>query len=159
VTVIALAAVSFAKFESIGQALVGAIFCGALAVITAIDLERRVIPNRIVLPAGAVVLVGNVLQDPDRAWEYAGAAGAALAIAAVLSIVTRGGLGMGDAKLCFLLGAGLGWNVLGAVVVASLAAFVAAVVVLLRRGLGARKDTIPFGPFLALGGIVALFFS
>jgi leader peptidase (prepilin peptidase)/N-methyltransferase len=159
VTVIALAAASFAKFESIGQALVAAIFSGVLAVIAAIDLERRVIPNRIVLPAGIVVLLGNALRDPDAAWEYAVAAVAALIIAALLSVVTRGGLGMGDAKLCFLLGAGLGWNVLGAVVIASVGAFVAAVVILARRGLGARKETIAFGPFLALGGIVALFFN
>ena len=66
---------------------------------------------------------------------------------------------MGDAKLCFLLGAGLGWNVIGALVIASVGAFIVAVTILVRRGLGARKETFPFGPFLALGGILALFLN
>ena len=156
VGVVAVAALSFAKFEDIGQAIVGAVFSGVLVVIAAIDLERRIIPNRIVLPAAGVVLLGNVLREPGGAWEYLVAALVAFAVAALVSIVTRGGLGMGDAKLCLLLGAGLGWNILGALLIASLGAFAAATTILLRRGFGARKETIPFGPFLALGGIVTL---
>jgi prepilin signal peptidase PulO-like enzyme (type II secretory pathway) len=159
VSVIAVAALSFAKFEDIGQALVAALFSGVLVVLAAIDLERRVIPNNIVLPAGAVVLVGNVLADTSRSREFVIASAVALAVAALVSLVTRGGVGMGDAKLCFLLGAGLGWNIIGAVVFASVGAFVAAAWILVRRGLAARKETFPFGPFLAVGGILALLFS
>jgi leader peptidase (prepilin peptidase) / N-methyltransferase len=159
VGVIAVAALSFAKFEDIGQAFVGAIFSGALVVVAAIDLERRIIPNRIVLPAGVVVLAGNALVDTSSAWEYVISAGVALAVAAVISLASRGGLGMGDAKLCFLLGAGLGWNIIGALLLACVGAFVAAVAILARHGMSARKETFPFGPFLALGGIVALFLN
>lgn len=159
VGVIAVAALSFAKFEDIGQALVGAVFSGVLVVIAAIDLERRIIPNRIVLPAGVVVLAGNALVGTSSAWEYVISAGVALAVASVISLASRGGLGMGDAKLCFLLGAGLGWNVVGALLLASIGAFLAAITILVRRGTGARKETFPFGPFLALGGILALFLN
>jgi leader peptidase (prepilin peptidase)/N-methyltransferase len=66
---------------------------------------------------------------------------------------------MGDVKLVFLLGAGLGWDVVGAVFIAMLATFAVAVVILLRRGVGARKDAIPVGPFLVLGALVALLLS
>ena len=159
VGVIAVAALSFAKFEDIGQALVGAIFSGVLVVLAAIDLEQRIIPNRIVLPAGVVVLAGNAVVDADSAWEYVISAGVALAVALVISLASRGGLGMGDTKLCFLLGAGLGWNVIDALLLACIGAFVAAVTILVRRGMGSRKETFPFGPFLALGGIVALFLN
>jgi prepilin signal peptidase PulO-like enzyme (type II secretory pathway) len=80
-------------------------------------------------------------------------------VALAVSLATRGGVGMGDVKLAFLLGAGLGWDVVGAVVVAMLATFVVAVGILLRRGIKARKETFPFGPFLVFGALVALFFS
>src|SRR5262245_32627590 len=159
VAVIAVVALCFAKFEDIGQALVGAVFCGVLVVIAAIDLERRIIPNRIVLPAGAVVLAGNVIIDTSQAWEFVIAAAVALVFAVLISLATRGGVGMGDAKLCFLLGAGLGWNILGALLLASIGAFVAAVTILVRRGAGARKETFALGPFLAAGGILALLLS
>jgi leader peptidase (prepilin peptidase)/N-methyltransferase len=159
VGVIAVAALSFAKFEDLGQAIVGAIFSGVLVVLAAIDLERGIIPNRIVLPAAVIVLVGNVLADTGSAWEYVIFAGMSLALASLISVLSRGGLGMGDAKLCFLLGAGLGWNVVGALLLASIGAFVAAVTILARRGIGARKESFPFGPLLAAGGILALFLS
>jgi leader peptidase (prepilin peptidase)/N-methyltransferase len=159
VGVIAVAAVSFAKFEDIGQALVGAIFSGVLVVLAAIDIERRIIPNAIVLPAGVVVLAGNMLADTSSTWEYVVASAVALVLASLISLLSRGGLGMGDAKLCFLLGAGLGWNIIGAIVLASVGAFVAAVWILVRHGLGARKETFALGPFLAAGGILALFLS
>ena len=159
IAVIAVVALCFAKFEDIGQALVGAVFCGVLVVIAAIDLEQRIIPNRIVLPAGAVVLTGNVIVDTSQWWEFVVAAVVAVVVAALISLASRGGVGMGDAKLCFLLGAGLGWNIIVALVLASLGAFVAAVAILARRGVGARKETFALGPFLAAGGILALLLS
>jgi prepilin signal peptidase PulO-like enzyme (type II secretory pathway) len=64
---------------------------------------------------------------------------------------------MGDAKLGFLLGLALGANTLGATLIAFAGLLVAAVYILATRGVSARKDSIPFGPFLALGGILAFF--
>jgi prepilin signal peptidase PulO-like enzyme (type II secretory pathway) len=159
VSAIALAAGCFVKFESVGEALVAAVFSAVLVVLSAIDLERRVIPNRIVLPASAAVLLGNIVFEFEHVWEWVIAAGVCFLGALVVSLASRGGVGMGDVKLCFLLGAGLGWNVLGALLLATVAAAVVGLAILARRGLDARKDTIPFGPFLALGGILALFLS
>jgi leader peptidase (prepilin peptidase)/N-methyltransferase len=134
-------------------------FCAVLVVLAAIDLERRIIPNVIVLPAAGLVLLGNILVDWGDAWKYAAAAGASFLVALAIHVVTKGGFGMGDVKLCLLLGAGLAWAVLGAFLLASLAAAAVGIAILVRSGLDARKQVIPYGPFLALGGIVAAFFS
>ena len=159
VVAIALAAGCFVKFESAGRAVVAAGFCAVLAVLAAIDLERRLIPNRIVIPAGVLVLLGDIAVEPHKAKEWTIAAFATLLGGVLISLATRGGIGMGDAKLGFLLGAGLGWSVVAGLVWASVGVFLAAVVVLLRRGSAGRKDTLPFGPFLALGAVIALFLS
>jgi prepilin signal peptidase PulO-like enzyme (type II secretory pathway) len=66
---------------------------------------------------------------------------------------------MGDVKLAFLLGVGLGGAVVTALVVGLVAACIVALAILVRGGRAARKQAIPFGPFLALGGLVALFFT
>jgi leader peptidase (prepilin peptidase)/N-methyltransferase len=130
-----------------------------LVVLAAIDLERRIIPNRIVLPATGLILATQIALSPDGAFEWVAAAvGAALFLLLPL-LIYPSGMGMGDVKLALLLGAGLGWAVVPALFVGLMAAFVAAVVVLVRGGLAARKTALPFGPFLALGGLVALFFS
>jgi leader peptidase (prepilin peptidase)/N-methyltransferase len=159
IVAIALAAACFVKFESVGSAVVAAVFCVTLVVISAIDLEQRIIPNRIVIPAGIFVLLGNIAAQPDKAKQWTIAAFVMLLGGVLLSLATRGGIGMGDAKLGFLMGAGLGWDVVGALVVASLLMFVAAIAVLARRGLGARKDALPFGPFLAFGAVLTLLLS
>jgi leader peptidase (prepilin peptidase) / N-methyltransferase len=155
---IALASAALIAYDLSGQAVVAALFAGVLVVLAAIDLEQRIIPNRIVVPAGVVVLLGNIAAEPHRWKEWISAAVVSMLVALAVSLATRGGVGMGDVKLAFLLGAGLGWDVVGAVIVAMLATFAVAVWILARRGLNARKETIPFGPFLALGALVALFF-
>lgn len=159
VTTIAAATAALIRFDLSGRAFVGALFAGVLVVLAAIDLERRIIPNRIVVPAGVIVLLGDIAAEPHRWSEWTIAASASMLGALVVSLTTRGGLGMGDVKLAFLLGAGLGWVVLGAILWSLLAMFLVAVVILVRRGLGARKEMIPFGPFLALGALLVLFLS
>ena len=159
VVAIATAAAALIKFDLSARAFVAAFFCVVLVVLAAIDLERRIIPNRIVVPASILVLLGDIAAEPHRAKEWTIAAFATMLVALVISLATRGGVGMGDVKLAFLLGAGLGAAVLGAIVVAMLATFVVSAGILARRGLKARKETIPFGPFLALGALVALFLS
>jgi leader peptidase (prepilin peptidase)/N-methyltransferase len=159
VAAIGTAAAALIKFDLSGRSFVAAFYCAVLVVLTSIDLERRIIPNRIVVPGGVIVLLGNIAAEPHRAKEWAIAAFATMLGALVISLTTRGGVGMGDVKLAFLLGAGLGWNVLGGVVLAMLTTFVVALAILARRGLGARKEVIPFGPFLALGALLALFLS
>ena len=136
-----------------------AVFAGVLVVLTAIDIERRIVPNKIVLPVTAVVLVAQMVVHPDHRPEYVVATvGAGLFLLLPL-LIYPAGMGLGDVKLALLLGAGLGAGVVMAFVVGLLAGFVAAVVILVKQGSAARKRAIPFVPFLALGGLVALFFS
>jgi leader peptidase (prepilin peptidase) / N-methyltransferase len=142
-------------FGVTGYAAVSAVFCAALVVITVTDIERRVIPNRVVLPAAAVVLIGRTAFDPSPQWAIAAVAGAAALLLAALAY--PGGLGMGDVKLALLLGAGLGITLPVGLMVGMLLALVPSVVLLARHGAAARKMAIPLGPFLAAGGVVALF--
>lgn len=154
-----LVVLCFVKFGFEARAFVSAFFVAALAVLAAFDLEHRLIPNRIVLPAAVAVLVANVAIDPGRSLEWTLAALGASLFLLVPALVYPVGLGMGDVKLALLLGAALGWAVASAIVVAFVCAGLYGIALMLRRGLGARKATIAFGPFLALGGIVTLFLS
>jgi leader peptidase (prepilin peptidase) / N-methyltransferase len=134
---------------------VAALFCAALVTISATDLERRIIPNRVVLPAAVVVLVARTVLDPSVEWIAAGLGAGLFFLLAALAY--PGGMGMGDVKLAFLLGVGLGRTVPVALLSGMICALVPSVVLLARHGKAARKMAIPFGPFLALGGVLALF--
>jgi leader peptidase (prepilin peptidase)/N-methyltransferase len=154
---IVLVAGCFARFGASGHALVGAILAAALVLLTAIDLDRRLLPDAIVLPTLAVVLILQIAFYPDHALEWVLAALAAALFFFVPLLVYPAGMGMGDVKLAALLGAALGKSVAAAILAGLFAAAVVALFVLAREGLGARKKTIAFGPFLALGGLLVLF--
>jgi prepilin signal peptidase PulO-like enzyme (type II secretory pathway) len=139
------------------HAVVGALTAATLVVLSAVDIERGIIPNRIVLPAAAIVLVAQIALFPDRAPEWALAALLTAVFFLVPHLLSTAWMGMGDVKLSLLLGAALGWQVAGAVVLAFLCVFPVALVILLRGGLAARKTTLPFGPFLSLGALIVLF--
>jgi leader peptidase (prepilin peptidase)/N-methyltransferase len=143
------------RFGVSGRAAVAAFFCAVLVAVTATDLEHRIIPNRIVVPAAVVVLAAQTALDPSVEWVAAGFAAAGFLLAFALAYPA--GMGMGDVKLALLLGVALGRTVSVALMLGMFAALVPAVVLLVRYGSGARKMAIPFGPFLALGSVVALF--
>jgi leader peptidase (prepilin peptidase) / N-methyltransferase len=143
------------KFGVTWDAAVAALFCAALVAVSATDIERFVIPNRVVLPAAAVVLAAQTLLHPSVEWTAGGFGASAFLLLAALAYPA--GMGMGDVKLALLLGAMLGRTVPVALMGGMLAALVPSVVLLARHGSAARKMRIPFGPFLALGGVVALF--
>ena len=152
-----LVAACFWRFGLSGDAFVAAFFCAVLVALSAIDVERRILPDRIVLPSTVVVLVAQVALHPDRTVEWIAAGlGASLFLFAALVAYPKG-MGMGDVKLALLLGVMLGWEVAVGLMVGMLAALVLGVVLIARNGMGARKTAIPFGPFLAFGSIVALF--
>ena len=154
-TTAVLIAGCFLKFGWSADALIGSFFCAALVAVSATDLERRVIPNLVVLPAAAVVLVANTLVHPSVEWVAAGlGAGAFLLLAA---LAYPAGMGMGDVKLALLLGVALGWTVPVAMMVGMISALVPSIALLMKYGSAARKMGIPFGPFLAFGGVVGLF--
>jgi leader peptidase (prepilin peptidase)/N-methyltransferase len=137
------------------EALAAAVFCVALVVISATDLERMIVPNRIVLPAAVAVLALQLARGPSLEWPVAGLGAALFLFVAALAYPR--GMGMGDVKLALLLGVAVGWAVPVALLGGMIAALVPSVVLIARHGSAARKHAIPFGPFLALGGLLALF--
>jgi len=132
-----------------------AIACAAFVVVTATDLERRIVPNRVVLPAAAAVLALQTVAHPSPAWAL-GAAGAAGFLFVAL-LAHPGGMGMGDVKLALLIGALLGRTTPVAIMLGLFLALAPSAVLLARHGARARKLGIPFAPFLAAGAVIALF--
>jgi leader peptidase (prepilin peptidase)/N-methyltransferase len=137
--------------------VLAAFFCAVLVTVSAIDLEHRIIPNRIVLPATVVVLAANTARDLSPVWAIAALAASGFLLAAALAYPA--GMGMGDVKLALLMGATLGRTVPVALMVGMLAAMVPSLVLLIKHGSKARKMGFPFGPFLAFGSVVALFWG
>lgn len=153
---LAFSPVALWRFGVDAEGLVGVLFFAVLAVLAVKDLEEQRIPNMIVLPATAVVLVAVAALQRDHLLEAVVAALAAAAFLFVPSIVAKGGVGLGDVKLALLLGAALGRGVAAALLVGCLAASIFGVVLLVRHGSGARKTAVPFAPFLVLGALAAV---
>jgi leader peptidase (prepilin peptidase) / N-methyltransferase len=144
-------------FGLTADALVASFVCAALVAISAIDFEHQIIPNRIVVPAAALVLVANTAIHPSPRWALGALGAAGFLFAAAL--VYPAGMGMGDVKLALLMGAALGKTVGVALMAGMCAAMVPSLVLMARHGTKARKMKIPFGPFLAIGAVVALFWG
>jgi leader peptidase (prepilin peptidase)/N-methyltransferase len=155
--VVAGSALAVARFGPTAHGALFAFVVAVLVVLSAIDLERRILPNALVLPAAAIVLTAHVALDPARATEWTLAAVAAAGVLFILFLVNPAGMGMGDVKLALLLGAALGSHVMAAMLIASLSVWPIAVVMFARRGRAARKLGIPFGPFLSFGAILVVF--
>lgn len=139
------------------DALVAAVFCALLVAVSATDLEHRIIPNRIVVPGAAVVLAAQTALHPSPEWAL-GALGAS-GFLFIAALAYPKGMGMGDVKLALLMGAMLGRTVGVALMLGMVLAMVPGLVLLARHGSAARKMGIPFGPFLALGSVIALFWG
>ena len=139
---------------SVLDAAAAAVFVAALVAVSVEDVRRRIVPNRIVLPAAAVVLAARTLAHPSPAWLLAGLGAAAFLC--VPAVLRPGGMGVGDVKLALLLGFAVGPPVAGALAVALAAALVPSLALLARHGARGRTIAFPFAPFLALGGLVAL---
>jgi prepilin signal peptidase PulO-like enzyme (type II secretory pathway) len=150
-----LAGGSGLAFGFTAEALIAAVFTWILVIVTRTDFEYRLIPDRIVLPGTLVIVIARTLDDPSVEWVLS-ALGAGLALFLVVFAYPKG-MGLGDVKLAAFLGAGLGVSVVVAFFIGFLAAFVPAIAILIRHGRAARKRAIPLGPFLAFGGVIALF--
>jgi leader peptidase (prepilin peptidase)/N-methyltransferase len=125
-------------------------------VITLTDLELRVIPNRILMASAlagiAIATLFDIGSLPERGAAAVGAGGVLL----VAALAYPNGMGMGDVKLAALMGLYLGSAVAPALLIGFLAGALVGIGLMLREGAAARKRGVPFGPFLALGGIVGL---
>ena len=145
--------------DDAGELVLGLVLCAVLVAITLTDLELRIIPNAFVLAgaiAGVAIVLGFDLGELDqRAIAVAAAGGAFLLIA----FIYPRGMGMGDAKLVAMMAIYLGRSIAPAVLVGLLVGSVVGAAMIARKGAEARKQAIPFGPFLALGGVVGLWFG
>jgi len=154
---LALFAASFAAYGLSTRAFIGAVFCPALVLLAAIDGQHGLLPNTIVGPTTLAVAVILLAGAPSKFLPHFIAAIALGGFFFAFALIFPGSLGMGDAKLGFLLGLALGSRTLAAMVYACAGLLVAALYILWSRGSSARKDVIHFGPFLAAGGIIAFF--
>jgi leader peptidase (prepilin peptidase)/N-methyltransferase len=127
-----------------------------LVELAAWDLERRILPNRIVLPALLVVLGAQLALDPSFYVKALISAAAAAFFLLVPALIRRGALGMGDVKLAGLIGAALGPLAATALALGLMAAGFYGLLLVARRSRTVLKQEIPLGPFLAAGTIAAV---
>lgn len=142
-----------------GRLALGLLLCALLVVITLTDLELRVIPNPVVafgVVAGIAILA---LTDPGSLPENLLAAAIGGAILALIALAYPRGMGMGDAKLVAMMGIYLGRALAPAVLIGFAIGAVVGLAMIARHGSEARKRAIPFGPFLALGGVIGLWYG
>lgn len=142
--------------DSVAEVALDLIFLTMLAAITLTDLEQRIIPNKI-LSAGAVLCLAIAAPtDPSGLPERLAAAAIAGGLLFLVVLAYPKGMGLGDVKLTATMGLFLGWAVAPAILVGLFAGSIVGVTLIARHGAEARKMAIPFGPFLALGGVVGM---
>jgi leader peptidase (prepilin peptidase)/N-methyltransferase len=154
-TAIAFAAVALARGLD-ADLVVFLPFTAMLIAVAGIDLQHRIVPNRIVVPAAVFGLAASALVRPGELPELAIAGAAAFLVLLLAALAYPAGMGMGDVKLAGVMGLYLGASVAPAMIVAFGAGTVVGVVKIAREGAGARKQGVPFAPFLALGGLVGV---
>src|SRR5215218_3276000 len=131
-------------------------FVAALIALAGIDLDHKLLPNKIVYPLAAWGVVAVLIAERNDLLEHlvAGAGAFLFLFAAVLAYPR--GMGMGDVKLAGAMGLYLGVAVIPALLVAFLSGSVVGIAIIAREGAAARKKAVPFGIFLAIGGIVGV---
>ena len=131
-------------------------FAAVLVAVAGIDLEHRIVPNRILAPAAVWAVAAAALVRPDRLPELLGAGAIAFGLLLAAALARPGGMGMGDVKLAGVIGLYLGASAAPALLAAFFAGSVVGLAVLVRRGAAARSTGLPFAPFLALGGVLGI---
>jgi leader peptidase (prepilin peptidase) / N-methyltransferase len=134
-------------------------FAAMLIAVAGIDLDHRIIPNKILLPAAIWGMVATTLFRPDNIDDALIAGGIAFSALLLTALIYPAGMGMGDVKLAGVMGIYLGSAVAPAMLVGFLAGSVVGLLVIAREGKDARKKGIPFGPFLAFGGLIGLYWG
>jgi leader peptidase (prepilin peptidase)/N-methyltransferase len=161
-----LFALCAAKFDGLTvETFVFAALCWVLVVLTVIDLDHKLLPNRIVYPSfvagwAGLTVAALVEDEPGRLLDAAIGAAVFGGAFFLIALVAPRGMGLGDVKLAFVLGTFLGYLRLGLVPVGMFLSFLTGAViglVVMAASGGTRKMQIPFGPFLALGTVLAIF--
>jgi leader peptidase (prepilin peptidase)/N-methyltransferase len=142
------------------DAWLGIAFVILLVPVTLIDLDHRIIPNTLMLIGTVVSVALLLLTDPSALTEHLIAAAAAGGFLLIAAIAYPAGMGMGDVKLAAVMGLFLGRAVAPAMFVAMIVgSVVGAAIIAIKGPKEGRKTAIPFGPYLAFGGLVGLFFG
>ena len=131
-------------------------FVAALIALAGIDLDHKLLPNRIVYPMAAYGVVATLLVDRGDLVEHLVAGAGAFAFLLAAALAYPRGMGMGDVKLAGAMGLYLGVAVIPALLTAFLTGSIVGVGMIAREGAAARKKAVPFGVFLAIGGIVGV---
>lgn len=131
-------------------------FVAALIALAGIDFDHKLLPNKIVYPLAAWGIVAVLIADRDDLSEHLVAGAGAFLFLFLAVLAYPRGMGMGDVKLAGAMGIYLGASVIPALLIAFLTGSVVGIAILAREGTEARKKALPFGVFLALGGIVAV---
>ena len=156
-TAVLFAAVVAVHPDDAAKLVLGLVLVAFLVPIALIDLDHQIIPNRLTLPAAVLAIALGTALDPGGEIERLIAGAVAGAVLALPSLLHPKGMGMGDAKLVAVLGLYLGASVAPAFFVAFLVGTIGGVAIMLRKGMAqGRKTRVPFGPFLALGGLVGV---
>jgi leader peptidase (prepilin peptidase)/N-methyltransferase len=142
--------------DGVAEVAIDLVFVTMLAAITLTDLERRIIPNKILLAGAILCLAIAAPTDPGGLPERLIAAAGAGGLLFLVALAYPAGMGLGDVKLTATMGLFLGRAVAPAILIALLAGSLVGLTLLARHGSKARKMAIPFGPFLALGGVVGM---
>src|SRR3954467_8580654 len=155
VTGVVFALVAIARGPSL-ELLIDLPFAAMLIAVADIDLEHRIVPNRILAPMAVWAVAASAVVQPEKLPELLIAGAAAFTFLLVAALIHPAGMGMGDVKLVGVMGLYLGLSVAPAMLIAFLAGSTVGIAMMLRAGADARKTGVPFAPFLALGGLVAL---
>jgi leader peptidase (prepilin peptidase) / N-methyltransferase len=131
-------------------------FVAMLITVAAVDIDHRLVPNRILAPTAAWGVGASVLVRPTELGEVGIAAAAAFTALLLAALAYPGGMGMGDVKLAGVMGLYLGLAVVPALFVAFAAGALVGIAMIIREGAAARKSAVPFAPFLALGGLIGV---
>jgi leader peptidase (prepilin peptidase) / N-methyltransferase len=160
ITLAALFAAGAVRFHGDAAELaLGLVFVSMLLAVSLTDLERRIIPNKILLIGTVIGLLIVAISDPGSAPERLAAGAGAGGVLFIAALAYPGGMGMGDVKLAAAMGIFLGVEVIPAMLIALFAGSAVGIAMMIREGAAARKWAIPFGPFLALGGVAGLLFG
>jgi leader peptidase (prepilin peptidase)/N-methyltransferase len=157
-TCAALAVLVLLTKHSAHDIVLGLLLIAVLVPVALIDLDTRLIPNRITLPAAIAALIAGAITRPSGLPGQLISGAAAAGFLLIFLLAYPRGMGMGDVKLAGVLGLFLGRSVGVAILSGTLIGALAGAAVMTRVGVSAgRKTAVPFGPFLALGGVIALF--
>lgn len=138
------------------EAAVYGVFFSTLLVVTVIDLDHQIIPDRISIPGIPIAFVCAVWLGHITWLESLLGAAIPAALFLAIIVLSRGGMGLGDVKLIAMIGALLGWKLaLLTILIGALAGSVVGIGLMVFQGKG-RKTAVPFGPFLSLGAVVSI---